>query len=450
VKKSLSITLAAVVGGLLASGAALAQDLGLKALPQKNPILITGATVHPVSGPPIADGVVLFADGVLSIVGAASALDTVRLSGDVERIDATGKHIYPGLIGANTVTGLMEIGAVRATLDHTETGDVSPEVRAVVAVNPDSTIIPVTRRNGVLTVGVLPMGGAIPGRASVIRMDGWTWEDLAVKADAGLLVNWPNLRPVRAWWMERSEEEQTDRAQAALKTIEEAFDAAAAYMKARAADPSVKTDLRWEAMRGAIEGGERVLVRANEVEQIQSAVSFAARRGLKIVIVGGRDAAACIDLLKRHDVPVMVTGTHRLPRRRDTAYDEPFTLPAVLEAAGVTWCLASNGGQFDTPNERNLPYHAATAVAHGLDPDVAIRSITLSAAKLLGVDDRLGSLEAGKAATLIITDGNPLEITTSVERAFIDGAEIELIDKQTILAEKYREKYRRLGVTREN
>lgn len=438
------------VGLLLAAGATHAQDLGVKAPPQTAPILITGATVHPVSGPAIENGVILFSEGKLGLIGPASELDRVRLSGDVQRIDATGKHIYPGLIGANTVMGLMEIGAARATLDYSEVGDVSPEVRAAVAVNPDSTTIPVTRLNGILTVGVMPLGGTIPGRASVMRMDGWTWEDMAVKADAGLIINWPNLRPIRAWWMERSEEDQLEETRKALDVIDEAFNKAKAYIAAEKADANLATDLRWEAMRGVLENGDRVFIRANELEQIQSAVAFGQRHHVKVVIVGGRDAAHCADLLKRHDVPVMVAGTLKLPRRRDSFYDEAYTLPAQLQAAGVSWCLASNGGSFETPNERNLPYHAAMAVAHGLDPEIALRSITLSAAEVLGVEEQLGSLESGKAATLIITDGNPLEVTTTVERAFIDGREIALVSKQTVLDEKYREKYKRLNVNREN
>ncbi|MEC9373251.1 MAG: amidohydrolase family protein, partial [Planctomycetota bacterium] len=215
---------------------------------------------------------------------------------------------------------------------------------------------------------------------------------------------------------------------------------------AKNADPSIPTDIRWEGLRPVLEKGAPLFIRAQELEQMQSAVTWAADRGFKCVIVGGRDAEQCIDLLKKHDVAVMVTGAHRMPRRRDSAYDEPFTLPAILEESGLRWCMATAGGGFSTSAERNLPYHIATCVAYGLDPEVAIRSITLSAAEVLGVADRLGSIEPGKAATLIITDGNPLEIPTNVEVAFIDGRRIDLSNKQTDLNEKYLEKYRQLGV----
>ncbi len=231
-----------------------------------------------------------------------------------------------------------------------------------------------------------------------------------------------------------------------LATIDEAFDAALAYAEAKRADPSTETNLRWESMRPVLEGGKPVIVRAQEFEQIESAVSWAVGRGLKIVILGGRDADLASDLLKRHDVPVIIAGTYRMPRREDSPYDSVYTLASALHKAGVRWCMAGEGGDSETPHERNLPYQAAICVAYGLDRDAALRSVTLSAAELLGVADRLGSLEVGKAATLIVTDGDPLEITTAVELAFIDGRTIDLSNKQTDLAEKYREKYRQQGL----
>lgn len=433
----------AIAFAMMFPAAALAQDLGLKAAPQSNPIILVG-TVHTVSGGVIENGAVHFADGVIIHVGDAERLDWARLAPDVEVIRLPDEmHIYPGLIGANTIMGLTEVSSVRATLDHTEVGDFTPEVRAVSSVNPDSTLIPVTRSAGILTVGVLPLGGNITGRASVVRMDGWTWEDMAVEADAGLVVNWPSVRPSTAWWVTTPREEQIERAQRNLAAIDEFFTAAQSYLDARGADDSIPTDIRYEAMAGSLRGDTPVFIRANELQQIESAVEWASARGLRAVIVGGRDADQCADLLKKADVGVIVDGTHRLPGRRDHFYDEPFTLPARLEAAGVRWCLASGE---ETAHERNLPHNAGTAVAHGLDAEVGIRAITLSAAELLGVDDRLGSIEEGKAATLIVTDGNPMEVTTTTWIAFVDGRRISLADKQKILTEKYLEKYRQLGL----
>jgi len=431
---------AGVCAGVIASLAS-AQDLVHKAPPQAGPIAITGATIHTVSGGTLNEGFIEFERGVITRVGEG------RYTGGARTIDATGKHVYPGLIGAVTQMGLTEIGSLADTQDYREIGDMKPEVRANVAVNPDSTIIPVTRTDGILTVGSFPSGGRIPGRASVLRMDGWTWEDMTVVADAGLVMGWPNVRPINARWMNRSESEQMDRTERELAEIDAFFDQAIAYVDAKRRDPTIKTDVRFEAMRSVLPGAEDqrpLFIEANDVDQITSAVTWAAERGLRCVIVGGRDAVLAAELLKKHSVGVVLTGTHEFPKRSDAPYDEAFTLPRRVEEAGLEWCLASGE---DAAHERNLRHHAGTSAAYGLDQETAIRSITLSAAELLGVADTLGSIDKGKAATVIVTDGNPLEITTRVEMAFIDGRQIDLNNKQRALDEKYREKYRQLGVT---
>ncbi|MGQ0615272.1 MAG: amidohydrolase family protein [Planctomycetaceae bacterium] len=433
---------------LLLAAAVGAQDLGKKAPPQKEAIALVNATIHTVGGATHAQGYVLFEKGRILEVGAGSR----EFPEGVRVVDCAGLHAYPGFIAANTQLGITEIGAVRASRDFNETGGVTPEVRAAVAVNPDSTLLPVARSNGVLAAAVFPSGGMIPGRASILRLEGWTWEEMALRDDAGLVVQWPFARPIRARWMTRSEEEQAEATRKGLDRIKEVFARAEAYRDARAADPALPVDIRLEAMLGALpgRGGASpaplpVFLQAQEVDQIVSAVSFAASRGLRAVVVGGRDALLCADLLKRHDVGVMLQGTIVLPRRADSDFDEPFRLPARLQAAGVRWCLTSGE---EPAHERNLPYSAALAVAHGLDRDTAIRSITLSVAEILGVADELGSLETGKSATLFLCDGDPLEIPTRVVRAFIDGREVDLSNKQTMLYEKYREKYRQSGLIR--
>ncbi len=430
---------------------ALAQDLGIKAAPQAKPIAITNATIHTVSGATIANGYIIFDQGKITAIGEAAALP--RLTAEVEIIDATGKHVYPGLIGAYTQLGLTEIGAIRPSHDMSEVGTdgIMPEVRAAVAVNPDSTLIPVTRSNGVLAVGVFPIGGTIPGRASVMVLEGWTWEQMTVKDAAGLVVNWPMSRPISAWWMDTSEDEQLKNIRRGLTRIEDAFATAKAYSQNRAADPSAPVDLRWEAMRtvfpaapGAPDTRSTVFIMAQDYDQITSSVAFCNRNGLKCVIVGGREAPECAELLKKFDIPVIAIGTHNMPRRDDSTFDEPFTLPSRLEKAGIKWCLASGE---ETPHERNLPYNAGRAVAYGLDPEVGVRCITLSAAQILGVGDTLGSLETGKSATIIVTDGSPLELTTKIDLAFIHGKRLDLTNKHTELNKKYREKYRQQGTS---
>lgn len=451
--------------------AASAQDLTPKAGPQEGSVLITGATVHPVSGPAIEDGVVYFAGGKLFHVSTRADWDrfaaSARFKAPPTQIDATGKHVWPGLICPSTQLGLSEIQAVAATRDITEIGGVTPEVRACIAVNPDSTLIPVTRSNGVLLAGVFPGGGGvIPGRASVVRLDGWTVPEMTVLDSAGLALRWPSTRTITAWWMDTSEDDQRRDNSRAMEQVGRVFDEARAYADARRGDPNQPVDLRWEAMaelwgdattNSQVErsgrdhatevGGSRslskpVFVTANDVDQINGAVAFCAARGVRCVIVGGRDAAMCAALLKQHGVPVIVQGTLAMPRRADAPYDDAYTLPARLHAAGIRFTIA-NGD--DTAHERNLPYSAAMAVAHGLPHDEGVKALTLSAAEILGVADRYGSLETGKSATLIVTTGDVLEVTTRVQRAFIDGREIDLSNKQTRLEDKYRERYRQTG-----
>lgn len=445
--------LSALVGAWLVAAlapAASAQDLTRRPGPQDAPVAIVNATIHPVSGPTIPSGFILFDEGVISDIGPMGA--GRAFIGTVRQIDAKGKHVYPGLISPHTQVGLTEMSASRPSHDFNEVGDATPEVLAVIAVNPDSTFIPVTRANGVLFCGVFPTGGLIPGRASVIRLEGWTGEDMTVQKDAGLILEWPFMRPITAWWMDRSEDDQRKDIQKNVERIRETFRTARAYLAQKDGPESgaTPTDLRWEAMRGVLDkpappiGAARppqtpIFISANDFDQITASVAWAIEEGLRPVILGGRDAALCADLLKKHDVPVIISSTLSMPKRDDSPADESFTLPSRLEAAGVRWCLASGE---EPPHERNLPYAAALAAAHGLDQNAALRGITLETAKILGVADRVGSLEKGKEATLFVADGDILEVTSKVETLFVQGKQLAPTSKQSELAEKYREKYK--------
>jgi imidazolonepropionase-like amidohydrolase len=406
---------------------------------QERVVIIHSATVHPVSAPTIDEGFVVFRNGVIDEVGAGSP-PRIR---DAERIDASDLHVYPGLIGSDTTLGLTETGAVPVTHDHTETGQLKPEVRAAVAINPDSDLIPVTRANGILTAMVFPRGGLVSGRSALIRLDGWTWEDLTIDGEAGLIVNWPRTDPIRAAWMTKSEAVQRKEIRERLDKIDTVFDDATAYVKARDADDTVRTDLRYEAMRPVITGAKPVFVRAASAGQIEAAVAWANRRGYRLVVVGARQADRVIPLLLQHDVPVILPGLHRMPSGRHGYYDEPFTMPARLHEAGVRFCISSGSG---SAHERNLNHNAATAAAYGLPRDVALQAVTQFPAQILGVGDRLGTLDAGKSATLIVTTGDPLEITTETMMAFIDGRRIDLGNRHKEMDGKYREKYRQLGL----
>lgn len=442
---------AALLAATAPFSAAIGQDLVPKAAPQRQPVVLTNAVLHTGTGAVILGGSLWFQDGVIRAVLASDQKPELPAGSTPLVIDLQQKHVYPGFVAACTSLGLEELGMVRQTVDVDEIGDLTPEALALTAVNPDSTALPVARCNGVLAAAVFPRGGLLPGRASVVQLDGWTNADLAVLADAGPVVAWPapdyggERRPRRPGRGDGEsaggDDDPATGVQKARERIDRAFAAAAEWLAARTADAAVPIDVRHFALVPALRREVPVFVLADEVEQIETAVRWAIGRKLRPVIVGGRDALACADLLRRNDVPVIVTGVHKLPKRDDAAVDEPFALPGLLAKAGVRFCLASGS---DFSQERNLPYQAAAAAAHGLPPQEALAAITSRAAEILGVGDRLGSLAAGKDATLFVCDGDPLELPTKIELAFVQGRQIDLRTKQTELAKKYRERYRQL------
>jgi len=411
---------------------------------QDRPILLTGATVHTVSGEVIENGKVLFANGKLQNIGGADL--KINLAAGTETIDLKGKHIYPGLIAANTVLGLTEVPRIRATVDITEPGRINPNARTQVAVNPDSELLPVTRSNGVLVAQVVPQGrtsGSIAGTSSVMALDGWTWEEMTVSASCGIHISWPRMTVRSSGDSPDAKKTSADRRKSRderIAGLEKAFASARAYIKARDAQPgSTDTDLRWEAMRPLFAGKVPAFIKANTSAQIRAALAFAKQQKLKnVIIVGGQDAWRVTDELKESKAAVIISPINELPLRRWEPANTPQLNPERLRKAGVRFCIANDGSAFGAAHERNLPYQAARST---LSREEAIKSITLYAAEILGVSDRLGSLEPGKDATIIITDGDPLDIRTNVERAFISGREIDLSNKQTRLYEKYQKKY---------
>jgi imidazolonepropionase-like amidohydrolase len=409
--------------------------------PQARPVALVGATLHTLHGPPIENGTLVFDHGKIAALGPDLAVPE-----QAERIELAGKHVYPGLIEANSDLGLVEIDAVRATRDQAETGAINPNVKAQVAFNPDSEQLPVTRANGILLAAAVPSGGLICGQSALMRLDGWTWEDMTQKSPLGLHIRWPRMAPVYDWRVEESGKEQLEARDRQLAELQRAFDDARAYRQAReaaaaAGRPLPSIDVRWEALLPALRGELPIIVSADELAQILAAADFARREKLKLIVYGGYDAADCADVLVRLEVPVILAGVHRLPLGRHDAYDAPFTLPARLKAAGVKFAVST--GDRRASMVRNLPYHAATAAAHGLSPEDALRSITLWPAEILGVADQVGSLEVGKDATLFVADGDILEIPTQVERAYVQGRAVDLDNRQKRLWRKYEEKYRR-------
>lgn len=398
---------------------------------QKKPIAIVNATLHTVSGEVIASGTIVFRDGRIAELGSDVTIPT-----DATRIDAAGGHVYPGLIDPLSNIGLTEIDSVRATLDSRETGNLNPNVRAAAAFNPDSELIPVTRANGVLLGVSAPDGGLISGRSALMMFDGWTWEDMTLKPDVGMHVNWPRSAGAsREGGPGGGSGGDTE-----LKILTQTFDQAERYRTAvRSASPP-KFDARLAALLPVLERQVPLIVTATRAAQIRSAVAFAKQRQVRLVIYGGFEAIECQEILLAEKVPVIVAGVYRLPARRDLAYDDAYTLPSRLQAAGIPFCIAT-AGRFGGSTLRNLPYHAATAAAHGLDPEIALRSITLSTAEILGAADRVGSLAEGLDATLFIADGDILETPTQVTHAFIQGRAVDLSSRHTQLYRKYRVKY---------
>jgi imidazolonepropionase-like amidohydrolase len=404
---------------------------------------LVGGTIHPVTAPEIHNGTILFENGKITGMGT-----DVALPSGTEKIDVSGKHLYPGLINANSTLGLTEIEAVRATSDYAETGEINPNVRSEIALNPESELIPTTRANGVVIANVMPQGGLISGRSAAIVLDGWTQEDLVLKAPIGLVVNWPRMTVLHDPWITQSEGDQKKERDRQLKELRDAFSDARAYMVAKRAEesngvPYHPTDLRWEALIPVLERKIPVLVSANEVQQIEAAVQWAKDENVRLVIVSGRDSWRVAELLKTNNVPVIVGPVLDVPARSWEAYDNAFTVPAKLCAAGVEFAISGEGEAF---GERNTPYHAAMAAAYGLPKNEALKAITIYSAKILGIDQQAGSLETGKDATIIVTTGDPLEIETNVQMEFIQGKKIDLRSRHTILYEKYKEKFKQLGI----
>jgi len=428
----LALACGAIALGAAAPGAARAET-----------IVLAGGTVHPVSGPVIENGMVVMRDGKIEAVGTRLAVPP-----GAKVVPCEGRHVYPGMISALSVLGLTEVGSVVGTNDWQETGNVNPNVRAEVQINPESDLLPVTRVNGITSALVVPRGGAIAGTSALIHLDGWTEEDMTVRAPVGLHVIWPAMTPVRAWWETRSEEEQRRSRDAMIDSLKLAFDDARAYWKAREAEsrdgvPRHDRDVKWEALGKALRGEIPVLIHASALNQIRAALRFVDEEKLpKVVLVGGDDAWRVADEIKRRNIAVICGATLELPPRRDEPYDDAMALPGKLAAAGVRFCISDGGGPFTAPNARNLPYHASMAAAYGLPKEEALKGVTLYPAQILGVADKLGSLEPGKIADVIVTNGDPLEIVTTVEQVYIAGKAVSMETRQTRLFHKYDERPR--------
>ena len=412
--------------------------------PQATPIALTGATIHTVTNGVIENGTIVFANGVITAIGGSD----VAVPAGAQRVDATGKHIYPGLIDGHSAMGLAEIGAVDVTNDTDELGDFTPNVRAELAFHPESRHIGTARSNGVLVTLSTPEGGLVSGLSAAMMLDGWTWETMTVKSGAALNVSWPDPDgdDGNGWGGgdDDDDEEEEPSYEEQIRELRNFFARARAYRDAQAAGTGYDTDARFAAMVPALNGEVPVIVDANSVQQIQDAIAWAEAEDVRIIVRGGEDALYVADHLAARQIPVLLTTVMDGPNRDWEPIDGNYALPAKLHERGVRFAIT---GGSSAPYTHRLPWEAGVAVAYGLPADEALRAVTIYPATFLGIDDRVGSLETGKDATLLITTGNPLDFMANIEQAYVQGREIDMMDAFKELFEKYSEKLRQIKIT---
>ena len=347
-------------------------------------------------------------------------------------------HVYPAFIATNTTLGITEISAVRATNDYRETGTFKPHVRSLIAYNAESVIIPTIRSNGVLLAQIAPQGGRITGSSSVMKLDGWNWEDAVLKADDGIHLNWPRYFVQTGWWAEPGDIIKTEEYNMQCQEMENYFVKSKSFYESK----STVNDLPMMAMQGLFSGEKRLYIHANLQREMTDAILFAKNMGVKyMAIVGAREAHKMAAFLKENNIPVILDRIHRLPATESTGVDVPYKQASILHKAGVKFAFCYQG-DMEAMGQRNLPFSAGTAVAHGLPYEEAVKALTLNTAEILGIDEHTGQIKAGMDATFFISKGDALDMMgNEVKHAFIKGQAIDLDNKQKVLNRKYRKKY---------
>ena len=399
----------------------------------QKPKLFIGATAHIGNGEVIENSAISISNGKFDLVG-----DATKIRIDPNAFDTIyklyGKHIYPSFILPNTTLGITEIDAVRASRDFRETGELNPNVRSLIAYNTDSKITKTVRTNGVLIAQVTPRGGLVSGQSSVMYLDGENWEDAVLKADDGIHINWPNSFYNTGWWAEPGETKKNKKYDNKIKELEKLFAKAKSY-----STKSNIIDLKMESMKGLFNGKKNLYIHANSASDMRDAIDFADKYYItNIIIIGGEDALNISNILVEKNIPIILNRVHRLPKSQDTPIDEPYKQAKKLEEAGILFCLSYHG-DMEAMGARNLPFTAGTTIAYGLEYEKAIQSITLNTAKILGIDNFVGSIEQGKMATFFISSGDALDMrSNNVEKAYINGLSINLNNHQKELFNKYK------------
>ncbi len=420
----------------LGTTAGKAQTAPPPAPEQEKPILLLGGSAHIGNGSTIVNCAIAFENGTITRVTSADELPLDRDRYEIIRID--GKHVYPGLISPVSNLGLSEIGAVRATVDSREIGEMNPNVRTIIAYNTDSEVIPTLRSNGILLAQITPSGGLISGTSSVVQLDAWNWEDAVIKMDDAIHMSWPTMYRRRGYGSSASTTADPNYSTQVLELEKLFTDAQSYYEKG---DPE-KMNLKLEAMKGLFDGSKRLFIEAGYVKEIIESIQFAKKHGVQHVVLSGGDEDTWLvkDFLKENNIPVIVAHLHRMAKRKDYDVQEPYKLPALFMKEGILTGILYPGAT----GSMNLPFVAGQAAGYGLTKEEALQCITLNNAKILGIDDRYGTLEEGKSATLVVSDGDILDMRTNqVELAFISGRKIDLDNKHKQLYRKYKEKYAR-------
>lgn len=405
---------------------------------QVQPVVITNATVHVGNGQVLNNASVVVTNGKIAAVGTNMAVPA-----NAKTINAQGKHVYPGLILSSSNLGLVEVNSVRATSDAREIGEMNPNVRSIIAYNTDSKVINTLRPNGILLASITPEGGLVSGQSSVVHLDAWNWEDAAVKVDAGIHFNVPSLmarpRGFGGGGRTAATAAETDPVKEGLDKIDE-FKSFLRQAKAYSTVSKPEAvNLKYDAVKGLFDKSKKMYIHASTVKQILVGIDLAKEFDLDAVIVGGEDSWQVADLLKQNNMSVILSQPHSLPILPDDNVDQPYKTAALLQKAGVLFAINDGDGQ---TRGRNLPFNAGTAAAYGLTKEQALAAITLNPAKILGVADKTGSIEVGKDANIVISEGDILDMKTNlVTNAFIQGREINLESKQSQLFDKYKKKY---------
>ncbi len=403
--------------------------------PAQNKIIsIVGATAHIGNGTTIENATLVFENGIITEIGSSN-----DISAKGEIIDAKNKHVYPGFILGNSSLGLGEIDAVKATRDDNELGDLIPHVRSLIAYNAESKVSESARPNGLLIAQITPRGGRISGTSSIVQLDAWNWEDAAIKIDDGIHINWPTSYKTKyVGFGSQVISDPNKDYQKQVNELKDFINQARAY----SLSSSKTKNIPFDAMKKIFSGDQKLYIHIKREQEIIDAVNMAVELGIsKVALVGADEAYKVTDLLKKHNIAVLLKRVHTLPGSEDDDYDLPFKTATILVKSGVLTALEASG-QMERMNSRNLPFYAGTTTGYGLSNEEALELITLNAAKILGIDDKYGSLEVGKSATLFISEGNALDMRTNIiSKAFIDGRDISLETHQTKLYKRYMDKY---------